>query len=54
MIPFLRKIFTVKKSNSQFEKIKHMQMKKKELEATLNRLKDLEDELRSIKKNDTK
>ncbi|GAA0731268.1 hypothetical protein GCM10009430_43250 [Aquimarina litoralis] len=54
MIPFIRKMFTVKKSNSQFEKIQDMEMKKKELQATLNRLKDLEDELRSIKKNDKK
>lgn len=50
MILFLRKMFTIKKSNSQFEKIQHMEMKKKELEATLNRLKNLEEEL----KNDTK
>ena len=51
MIPFLKKIFTSKKSDSQFEKIQHLEMKKKELEATLNNLKDLEEELKLIKTN---
>lgn len=50
MIPFLKKIFIAEKSNSQFEMIQKMKAKKKELESTLNNLKEIEEELRQIKK----
>lgn len=52
MISFLKKIFTYKNSNSQFDKIQNMEEKKKKLETILNTLKDIEKELKSIRERE--
>ncbi|MBQ4820914.1 hypothetical protein [Aquimarina sp. MMG016] len=47
----MKKIFIAEKSNSQFEKIQDMEMKKKKLEDILNNLQKIEEELRQVKKS---
>ena len=49
MIRFIKKMFTLKKSDLQFDIIHHLEIKNKKLEDTLHKLKDLEKELRLIK-----